>query len=82
MAKEKKPKGFRVSTYLDDGRVYSYYVPTHDKAREHAAAIVAGGYRHNDGKGNFEHYPTWRILKVKVSEGAVLTNYPDFAQGT
>lgn len=78
----KNGKGFKVSTYLDDGRIYFYYVPTHDKAREHAAAIVAGGYRHNDGNGLFEHYPPHRILKVKVSEGIVPTNYPDEAEGT
>lgn len=78
----KKSKGLKVSTYLDDGRIFFYYVPDASKAREHAAAIVAGGYRHNDGKGLFEHYPPHRITKVKVSEGIVPTNYPDEIEGT
>jgi hypothetical protein len=69
-----------VSVYMDDGRVFSY--PVHDaaKAREHASAIIATGYRHNDGK-EFEHYPPHRILKVKVS-GGVPTNYTDTVTGT
>jgi hypothetical protein len=50
------------------------------KAREHAAAIVAGGYRHNDGE-EFEHYPPHRILKVKVTP-APSTSYPDRMKGT
>lgn len=78
MAKEK----FKISVYLDDGRVFSYCVPTADKAREHSAAIVAGGYRHNSGKGLFEHYPAHRILKVKVTGGVIPTNYPDEVEGT
>lgn len=77
-----KKEQFKVSTYLDDGRIFVYYVPTADKAREHSAAIVANGYRHNDGKGNFEHYPAHRILKVKVSGKIVPTNYPDEVEGT
>ncbi|MDO8504344.1 MAG: hypothetical protein Q7S36_00625 [Candidatus Liptonbacteria bacterium] len=71
-----------VQTYLDDGRVFSYEVPNASKAREHAAAIVSGGYRHNDGKGEFEHYPPHRILKVKVGPGIVPTKYPDEVSGT
>ena len=70
----------KISTYLDDGRVYEYEVENADKAREHCAAICAGGYRHNDGE-TFEHYPTHRILKVKAS-GPIPTKYPDAATGT
>ena len=78
----RKKKGLKVSVYLDDGRVYYYHVPTHDKAREHASAIVSGGYRHNCGKGDFEHYPPHRIWKVKVTDGNIPTQYPDEATGT
>lgn len=66
--------------YLDDGRVFEYEVLGTDKAREHATAIVNGGYRHNDGE-EFEHYPPHRILKVKVV-GAVPTSYIDRVTGT
>ncbi len=75
-------KEFKVSVYLDDGRIFFYHVPTANKAREHSAAIVKGGYRHNDGKGEFEHYPSHRILKVKVSGNIVPTNYLDGVEGT
>lgn len=75
-----------VAVYLDDGRVYEYDLRNEDadtlasSAREHAAAIVQGGYRHNDGTV-FEHYPPHRILKVKVG-GAIPTLYPDRVRGT
>ena len=70
-----------ISTYLDDGRVFEYEVSTEMKAREHSAAIVKYGYRHNDGK-EFEHYGPHRILKVKVTGGPVSTMYPDSTRGT
>lgn len=70
-----------VEVYIDDGRVYSYEVANADKAREHAAAIVRYGYRHNDGE-TFEHYGRHRILKVKVTGGPVPTRYPDTPSGT
>ena len=68
-----------IEVYLDDGRTYRYAVDGDDKAREHCAAIVAGGYRHNDGKV-FEHYPPHRVLKVKTD--ALPTKYLDTAGGT
>jgi len=71
----------KINVYLDDGRVYSYEVPNELKAREHAAAIVLGGYRHNDGM-EFEHYGPQRVLKVKVTGGVVATKYPDSGTGT
>lgn len=77
-----KKARFKVSVYIDDGRVFFYFVGSADKAREHAAAIVEGGYRHNDGHGEFEHYPAHRIKKVKISGGAVPTKYPDWPAGT
>jgi len=72
----------KIEVYLDDGRVYSYEVPNEMKAREHAAAIAQGGYRHNDGKGEFEHYGPHRVLKVKASGGPVSTKYADEGSGT
>lgn len=70
-----------IKVYLDDGRVYEYDVVDADKAREHASAIVTGGYRHNDGEV-FEHYGPHRILKVKVCGGPIPTGYIDKASGT
>lgn len=74
---------YTIETYLDDGRVFEYEVVGAGKAREHSAAIVSTGYRHNDGGNVFEHYPPHRILKVKV-EGTdpVPTKYPDRVRGT
>lgn len=66
---------------MDDGRIFQYeIIDDPGKAREHCSAIVAGGYRHNDGTA-FEHYPPHRILKVKV-DGPIPTNYPDVTKGT
>lgn len=73
----KRTNGFKISVYLDDGRIYFYHVSSADKAKEHSAAIIARGYWHNDGKGLFEHYPVHRILKVKVSGAVVITDYSD-----
>lgn len=77
----------RIAVYLDDGRVYSYDIVSDSdghaaaKAREHAAAIVAGGYRHCED-GELEHYPPHRILKVKATSAGLSTKYPDTASGT
>lgn len=72
-----------VHVYMDDGRVYSYDVDGHDKAREHAAAIVCGGYRHTPEDGSvFEHYGPHRVLKVKVTGGPVPSKYADRSSGT
>jgi len=70
---------FNIEVYIDDGRVFYYTVVSAEKVREHAAAIVKDGYRHNDGK-IFEHYPPWRILKVKSQN--INTMYPDKCRGT
>lgn len=71
---------FTIEVYLDDGRVFEYSVKSEEKVREHAAAIIQGGYRHNDGKV-FEHYPPHRIAKVK-SNRPISTKYPDKVRGT
>jgi hypothetical protein len=70
---------FTIAVYMDDGRVFEYETETAEKVREHASAIIASGYRHNDGKV-FEHYPPHRILKVKA--GDIPTMYPDTVRGT
>lgn len=76
-----------IQVYLDNGCVYEYTVKADTpsdcaaKAREHAAEIVRGGYRHNDGK-TFEHYPPHCIRKVKVTGITVPTLYPDKVRGT
>jgi hypothetical protein len=80
MSEEKQE--FTVKVYLDNGVTFQYQVESAHKAREHSSAIVMGGYRHNDGKGEFEHYPPHRILKVKVTDGVVPTDYTDTPGGT
>lgn len=74
-----------IQVYLDDGRVFKYEVANENKAREHAAAIIATGYRHNpadpEGEDYFECYPPHRIMKVKVI-GKVQTSYHDTVSGT
>ena len=70
---------FKISVYIDDGRIFDYEVSSPEKVREHSSAIVTGGYRHNDGE-IFEHYPPHRILKVKSMD--IPTNYPDITRGT
>jgi hypothetical protein len=72
---------FTIQVYIDNGLVFAYDVPSAHKVREHAAAIIKSGYRHNDGKGEFEHYPPHRIEKVKCA-GIIPTNYPDTVSGT
>lgn len=71
----------QVMVYLDDGRIFYYYVDGAGKGREHASAIVKNGYRHNSGDMFLEHYPAWRILKVKLL-GDIPTSYPDKEKGT
>ena len=68
-----------ISVYLDDGRVFEYEVANELKVREHTSAIIATGYRHNDGD-EFEHYPPHRISKVKSS--GIATKYTDKGTGT
>jgi len=72
----------KVKVYLDNGVWFAYPVSDAEKAREHASAIIATGYRHNDGEGEFEHYPPHRIFKVKIVGGVVPTDYPDTKGGT
>ncbi|UZS00964.1 hypothetical protein [Pseudomonas phage vB_PsaM_M1] len=71
---------FEIRVYLDNGVVYSYNVSSQESAREHSHAIAQTGYRHV-GNGEFTHYPTHRIIKVKVV-GEISTNFPDKVEGT
>jgi hypothetical protein len=71
-----------IRVYLDNGIVYHYKVDTAEAARDHSAAIVKDGYRHNDGNGEYVHYPSHRISKVKVVDGVIPTSYPDESSGT
>lgn len=65
---------YPIEIYLDDGRVFSYLVNSPDKVREHAAAIIATGYRHSDEQTNvWEWYPPHRIVKIKSKN--IPTNY-------
>lgn len=75
------PTKHTVRIYIDNGVCYEYDVHGAHKAREHSAAIVQGGYRHNDGAGEFEHFPPHRVLKVKIT-GVIPTLYPDRVSGT
>ncbi len=70
---------YKISVYLDDGRVFEYNVHSPEKVREHTHAIIQTGYRHNDGD-TFEHYPPHRISKVKSSN--IPTKYTDTTTGT
>ena len=49
-------KEYTINVYMDNGNIFKYQVVgNQDKPREHSAAIVKDGYRHNDGS-TYEHY--------------------------
>jgi hypothetical protein len=72
---------YEVQVYLDDGRVFFYEVADPMKGREHAAAIIATGYRHTDGT-DLEWYPPHRISKVKVTGACESSKYTDKVRAT
>lgn len=73
----------KVSVYMDDARVFEYEVASAEKGREHAAAIIATGYRHTPKEGDdLEWYPPHRIQKIKVSGAGESTNYRDTVRAT
>jgi len=82
MKKLTKSNRVTICVYMDDQRVFQYEVQGAAKAREHVSAIVARGYVHNDGAGEFEHYPPHRISKVKATGIPIATRYPDRVTGT
>jgi len=72
-----------VQVYLDSGNVYGYEVSSPSKGREHAAAIIASGYRHTpEGSNDLEWYPPHRIVKVKVEGAGKSTAYRDRSRAT
>lgn len=72
----------KIEIYMDFGAVYTYYVHP-DKAREHADAILKGGYRHTpEGTNDLEWYPPHRIIKVKIENGGESTQYRDEVRAT
>lgn len=70
-----------VQVYMDTGVVFEYPVANAMKGREHAAAIIASGYRHTEGD-DLEWYPPHRIVKVKISGAAESTQYRDTTRAT
>lgn len=70
-----------VQVYTDDSLVHEYAVASPLKGREHAAAIIATGYRHSEGN-DLCWYPPHRIVKVKVTGGAASSLYQDKSRAT
>jgi hypothetical protein len=76
-----KAKQRTIRVYIDNGIVYEYDVDSPSAAREHADAIVRGGYRHNRGTvRGMVVYPPHRIHKVRIL-GRIPTKYPDRVSG-
>lgn len=71
----------KIAVYIDNGNVFEYDVDSPEKAREHASAIAATGYRRVSA-GVFEHFPQHRVLKIKATGEGIQTSYPDTHRGT
>jgi hypothetical protein len=70
----------KVQVYVDTGNVFQYDVESEAKAREHAAAIIATGYRSVsiEKENVLTWFPPHRIMKVVVLlEAASTTKYFD-----
>lgn len=77
------PEMATVAVYMDDGRVFEYYIFDPMKGREHAHAIIQSGYRHTpEGSSDLEWYPPHRITKVKVLNGGESSKYRDTVRAT
>jgi cell division septal protein FtsQ len=79
-----EPK-FTIQVYLKNGNVFEYDVSNRAQAREHSAAIVAGGYRSvsEEAPNVLTHWPAHQIEKVKVTgSDPIQTNYFDRQRGT
>jgi hypothetical protein len=62
---------------------YAYEVSEPHKGREHAAAIIATGYRHTPrGSMDLTWFPPHKIEKVVVAGGAGGTQYQDVPAAT
>lgn len=74
---------FTIEIYIDNSLVYYYNVDTLGKAREHADAIIKGGYRHTlEGEDDLEWFPPHRIQKVKVLGAGESSKYKDRVRAT
>ena len=62
-----QPQKTKINVYLQDGRVYSYFVSSPIKAREHAHQIIMTGWRNVDS-GIMEYYPVHQVLKVTFED--------------
>jgi hypothetical protein len=71
-----------IKVYLDTGNVHSYFVSDPLKGREHAAAIIASGYRHSNDNDDLEWFPPHRIVKVVVEKGSESSKYKDSVSAT
>lgn len=70
----------QILVYIDTGNVCEYEVGNEAKAREHAMAIVATGYRSGcvDDPNTITVWPPHRILKVVLKlDGPSSTKYLD-----
>jgi hypothetical protein len=79
-----EPK-FTIQVYLKNGNVFEYDVTSRAQAREHSAAIIAGGYRSvsEEAPHVLTHWPAHQIEKVKVTGNQpIQTNYFDRQRGT
>jgi len=75
--------GCLISVYIDTGVVFEYRVADVIKGREHAAAIIRGGYRHTaQGSGDLEWFAPHRVDKVLVQGGGESSGYRDVARAT
>jgi hypothetical protein len=75
----------KILVYIDTGNVFEYEVPTEAKGREHAAAIVATGYRsvNVEDETTMTWYPPHRITKVVLKlQHASSTKYFDTVSST
>jgi len=73
----------KISVYMDDGRVFEYFVSDPVKAREHVSKIIATGYRSTPMNTNdLEWFPPHRIDKVKIAGGGESTKYRDVVRST
>lgn len=73
----------KISVYIDTGVVFDYEVDEEQQAREHAQAIVFGGYRSaaKDKPTELTFWPPHRITKIKVM-GGITSHYWDTPRGT
>ena len=79
-----KEQQYKISVYIDDGRVFEYFVATPDKAREqHIHAIIQTGFRNTpENSADLEWYPPRRIDKVKAEGAAESTAYRTTVRAT